>query len=147
MSARGPYRRYSQQFEIQLCTDIRTGKLEGHEAPKSYKLRANLVQMWLTQFDRGELDKEDAAASTVAGHEAQIAALERKVGQLAMELDLLKKTPRLRLVSDSENSSTISGLKPPRHLGTQSTWPCHQSQTRSQGNDEEWAACQTPAKF
>jgi hypothetical protein len=66
MSARGPYRRYSQQFEIQLCTDIRTGKLEGHEAPKSYKLRANLVQMWLTQFDRGELDKEDAAADMEA---------------------------------------------------------------------------------
>ena len=29
-----------------------------------------------------------------------------------MELDLLKKTPRLRLVSDNENSSIISGPKP-----------------------------------
>ncbi|WP_253907040.1 hypothetical protein [Herbaspirillum rubrisubalbicans] len=64
------------------------------------------------QFDRGELDAEDAAASTVAEYEAHIAALERKVGQLTMELDLLKKTPRLRLVSNSENSSIISGAKP-----------------------------------
>lgn len=112
MSARGPYRRHSPQFKIQLCTDIRTGKLGRREALKTYNLSANLVQMWLTQFDRGELDKEDAAASTVAEYEAQIAALERKVGQLIMELDLLKKTPRLRLVSDSENSSIISGPRP-----------------------------------
>ncbi|AMO93298.1 hypothetical protein CFter6_0569 [Collimonas fungivorans] len=68
--------------------------------------------MWLTQFDRGELDKEDAAASTVSEYEAQIAALERKLGQLVVELDLLKKTPRLRLINDSENSSIISGPRP-----------------------------------
>ncbi|WP_236904500.1 hypothetical protein [Collimonas fungivorans] len=70
------------------------------------------MQMWLTQFDRGELDKEDAAASTVSEYEAQIAALERKLGQLVVELDLLKKTPRLRLINDSENSSIISGPRP-----------------------------------
>lgn len=39
-------------------------------------------------------------------------ALERKVGQLTMELDLVKKTPRLRLVSDNENFSTVTGPKP-----------------------------------
>jgi transposase len=44
-------------------------------------------------------------------YEAKIAALERKVGQLTMELDLLKKAPRLRLVSDSETSSIITGPK------------------------------------
>ena len=44
-------------------------------------------------------------------YEAKIAALERKVGQLTMELDLLKKTPRLRLVSDNDNSSIVSGPK------------------------------------
>jgi hypothetical protein len=49
------------------------------------------MQMWLEQYDRGELDTEDASASTVAEYEAHIAALERKVGQLTMELNLLKK--------------------------------------------------------
>jgi transposase-like protein len=53
------------------------------------------MQLWLTQFDRGELDEEEAAASTVVEYEAHIAALERKVDQLTMELDLLKKMPRL----------------------------------------------------
>lgn len=109
MSARGPYRRHSPQFKVQLCTDIRSGKLGRREAQRSYRLSANLIQMWLDQYDRGELDAEEAAASTISEYEAKIAALERKVGQLTMEVDLLKKTPRLRLVSDSEPSSLISG--------------------------------------
>ena len=91
MSARGPYRRHSPQFKIQICSDVRSGKLGRREALKTYNLSANLMQMWLTPFDRGELDQEDAAASTVAEYEAHIAALERKVEQLTMELDLLKK--------------------------------------------------------
>ena len=55
---------------------------------------ANLIQLWLTQFDRGELNDEEAEASVIAEYEARIAALGRKVGQLTMELDLAKKTPR-----------------------------------------------------
>jgi hypothetical protein len=67
--------------------------------------------MWLTQFDRGELN-EEVEAALVTDYEAKIAALERKVGQLTMELELVKKTPHLRLVSGSENSSIITGPKP-----------------------------------
>jgi transposase-like protein len=112
MASRGPYRRHSPQFKIQICSNIRSGKLGRRVALKTHNLSANLMQMWPGQFDRGELDTEDAAASTVAEYEAHIAALEWKVGQLTMELDLLTKTPRLRLVSNSENSSIISGPKP-----------------------------------
>lgn len=46
----------------------------------------NLIQMWLTQFDRGGLSCEDAEASVIAGYEAKIGALKRKVGRLTMEL-------------------------------------------------------------
>lgn len=79
MASRGPYRRHSPQFKIQICSDIRSDKLGRREALKIHNLSANLMQMWLGQFDRGELDQEDAAATTVAEYEAHIAALERKV--------------------------------------------------------------------
>ena len=111
MSVRGPYRRHSPEFKLQLCTDIRDGKLGRREAQKTYQISANLIQLWLSQHDRGELNVEEVAASNMADYEAKIAALERKVGQLTMELDLVKKTPRLRLVSDNENSSIVSGPK------------------------------------
>jgi transposase len=61
------------------------------DAVKPSQISANLIQLWLAQHDRGELNAEEAAASTMAEYEAKIAALERKVGQLTMELDLVKK--------------------------------------------------------
>lgn len=59
----------------------------------------------------GATRRRSTEASLVNDYEAKIAALERKVGQLTMELDLLKKTPSLRLVSNSEKCSIISGPK------------------------------------
>jgi transposase len=109
--SRGPYRRHTPQFKLQLCTDIRSGTVGRREAQKKYGLSANLIQLWLTQYDRGELNREEVEAWAAAEYEAKIAALERKVGQLTMELELLKKTPRLHLVSSNESSSIVSGPK------------------------------------
>ena len=111
MSSRGPYRRHAAQFKLQLCQAIRAGSLGRRDAQKKYSLSANLIQLWLTQFDRGELTGEEIEAPLVVDYEVKIAALERKVGQLTMELDLLKNTPRLRLVSDNASSSIVSGPK------------------------------------
>lgn len=109
--SRGPYRRHSPQFKLQLCHDIREGTIGRKEAQRKYTLSANLVQLWLTQYDRGELDADEVEATLVTEYEAKIAALERKVGQLTMELDLLKKAPRLRVVTGSETSSIVTGPK------------------------------------
>lgn len=112
MSSRGTYRRHAPEFKIQLCQDIRSGAIGRRDAAKMHTLSTNLIQLWLTQYDRGELSTEEAEASVISEYEAKIAALERKVGQLTMELDLVKKTPRLRLVSGSENSSIVTGPNP-----------------------------------
>ncbi|WP_423208297.1 transposase [Paracoccus yeei] len=92
MTSRGPYRRRSAPFKLQLCQDIRAGVIGRRDAQRTHHISANLIHMWLTQFDRGELSSEEAEASVIAEYEAKIAALERKVGQLTMELDLVKNT-------------------------------------------------------
>ena len=66
---------------------------------------ANLIQRWLMQVDRGELVGADAEAAMAIDHETKIVSLQSKVGQLTMELDLLKKTRHLRPVTGSETSS------------------------------------------
>ncbi|WP_096787929.1 IS3 family transposase [Rhodobacter sp. CZR27] len=93
MTSRSPYRRHSTPFKLHLCQHIRAGIIGRRDAQRSHNISANLIQLWLTQFDRGELTDEEAEASVIAEYEARIAALERKVGQLTMELDLVKRTP------------------------------------------------------
>ncbi len=112
MTSPGPYRRHSTSFKLQLCQDIRAGIIGRRDAQRSLNISANLIQLWLTQFDRGELTGEEAEASVIAEYEARIAALERKVGQLTMELDLAKKTPRMPTANNSEKSFVISGPGP-----------------------------------
>lgn len=89
MSSRGTYRRHSPQFRLQLCQDIRSGAIGRRDAARHHNLSTNLLQLWLTQYDRGELSSEEAEASTIAEYEARIAALERKVGQNSSPIPLL----------------------------------------------------------
>lgn len=112
MKSRGPYRRHSTPFKLQLCQDIRNGVIGRRDAQRTYGVSANLIQLWLTQFDRGELNDEEAEASVTAEYEAHIAALERKVGQLTMELDLVKKrrVSRSPATAGAPPSSPVSGL-------------------------------------
>jgi transposase len=112
MTSRGPYRRDSTPFKLQLCQDIRNGVIGQRDAQRTYGVSANLIQLWLTQFDRGELNDEEAEASVIAEYEAHIAALERKVGQLTMELDLVKKQRARRspATAGAHPSSPVPGL-------------------------------------
>jgi len=91
MSRTGSYCRHSAEFKLQVCTDIRAGKLGRLESQRLYKLSANLIQHWLVQYDCGELRGEEVEATQVADYESKIAVLERKAGQLTIEIDLLKK--------------------------------------------------------
>ncbi len=111
MSSKAPYRRHSPEFKLQLCRQLRSGELRRTDAQVQYSLSAALIHTWLTQFDRADTEMQGIDPVLVAEYEARIAALERKVGQLTMELDLQKKAPRLRLVSSDESSSVISGPK------------------------------------
>lgn len=57
------------------------------ETQHTYRISASLVQLWLAQFDRDELDAEEAAPATVAECKTSIVALQRYVGQLTIQLD------------------------------------------------------------
>ncbi|MGG5890122.1 hypothetical protein ACLF3G_23660 [Falsiroseomonas sp. HC035] len=74
-----------------MCQDIRSGAIGRRDAARHHNLSTNLLQLWLTQYNRGELSSEKADASIVNKDEGRIAALEREVGQLTVELDLAKK--------------------------------------------------------
>ena len=105
------FRRHSREFKLQVCSDVRAGVVGRREAQRKYDLSPTLLRVWLERFDRGESEMQKADPPTIAEYEAKIAALERKIGQLTMEIDLLAKTKLQRLAIGNERSSVISGPK------------------------------------
>jgi transposase-like protein len=76
---------------MQQRQNIGSGAINRRDAAKKYTLSAKLIQLWLTQYDQGELSTEEAEPSVISEYEVKNAALEREVGQLTMELDLVRK--------------------------------------------------------
>jgi transposase len=97
MTTRGPYRRHTPEFKLQLCQDIRSGKLGRRDAQKKFSLSDNLIHLWLAQYDRDQLHggsvQPHVQAHVLAECQAKVVALERKVGQLTMQLEQLDRKP------------------------------------------------------
>jgi transposase len=112
LPSRSNYRRHAARFKLQVCQDIRSGVLSRSETLKKYKLSNALIQQWMTKFDSGDLDGSEDEAPEVNDYDAQIAALERKVGQLTMEVDSLRRTRRLRLPGQGDDAASTTLTHP-----------------------------------
>ena len=72
-------------------------------------MERNLIRIWVEKYQAGEYSEEIADAEVVAEYQARIADLERKVGQLTMENELLKKTADAAQRRNAESFSIVSG--------------------------------------
>jgi transposase-like protein len=68
MSKRGPYRRHSAQFKLQLCQEIRSGGLGRRDAQEKYSLSANLIQLWQSRPRKSEQAAKWIGCSRGRGH-------------------------------------------------------------------------------
>jgi transposase len=110
------HRRYSTEFKIQAVQEYLDGEGSIRSIAVRHGVNHSLLGIWAEKYKRGELSEEVQLTEQVREYESRIAALERKIGQLTMELDLAKKTAsQLRLQSD-EPPSIVSGpvVSPPR---------------------------------
>ena len=107
MSPRSTCRRHSPPFKIQVCQKSRNGRLVRLGAQEEYYQSDNPIQHSLVLHDRGESGSEEAVAAVIVQYQAKSTALERKVGQLTLQLDLPKKTPAQHLVSNHESVCII----------------------------------------
>ncbi len=74
-----------------LAKEFLNGRAGLHELARRYSLSCNLIRLWVRKYEAGEFTDEMAEKVQVAEYGREIAELERKVGQLTMEIDLLKK--------------------------------------------------------
>jgi transposase len=82
-------RQFSRDFKLQVVREVEAGKTQAQIA-REHEINQHLISRWCRQHRRY---KERAFCGNGRAYtdEARIAALERKVGQLTMENDLLKK--------------------------------------------------------
>ena len=91
---RRPYRNYSTEFKLTVVQAYLNGEGGLKALARQFGIHHPLLIKWIRKFELGELTDEHAQEEKVRDYEAKIASLERKIGQLVMELDLLKKGGR-----------------------------------------------------
>jgi|SRR5580704_15420777 transposase len=83
------HRCHSIEFKRQVAQEFIAGETL-HGLAKRHDLSRNLIRIWVAKYEQGALDDEAQAADLIQAYEARIAALERFVGQQALELEFLK---------------------------------------------------------
>ena len=88
----GKRRKYSPVFKAKVVMEIVAGEKTTMEASREYRIKDSVLYRWRQEFwERLPQifgDKQDADALR---NDDKIADLERKVGQLTMENEILKK--------------------------------------------------------
>lgn len=82
-------RKFTREFKLQVLAEIAAGKSLAQVA-RQHQLHPTLINRWQKQF-RQYADRAFAGNGHSYTDEARIAELERMVGRLTMENDLLKK--------------------------------------------------------
>lgn len=87
-------RQFEPEFKARIVIGLLTGTTSMAKACQKYHLKQQVVSRWKTDF----LERSAEVFAGNAQHEAdqeRIAELERLVGRLTMQLEILKKASRL----------------------------------------------------
>ena len=102
------HRRHSVEFKRQVVAEYLAGE-SANALGRRHDLSRHLIRVWVEKAEAGQLDQDVAAADLLGPFEAKIAALERLVGQQALEIDFLKKAQKLaRSRTSAASSATIA---------------------------------------
>ena len=106
------YRTYTVEFERQLVEEHLSGAAGLSELARRHDISHELLRTWAKKYEAGDLAGGRPTTPDRRAYEAKIAGLERKVGQLTMELDLLKRGLRSARRASGASTSVVSGPKP-----------------------------------
>ena len=84
------YRTYTVEFKRQVVEE-HLGGVSLNQLARRHDISRELLRTWAKKYEAGDLAGGRPTTPDRRAYEAKIAGLERKVGQLTMELDLLKK--------------------------------------------------------
>ena len=103
------YRRFSTEFTLGVVEAYLTGEGSLKALATKAGVDHSLVHSWLKKYHAGELSLDLHREKQLVETDRHIAALERKVGQLTIYLDLLKRGLTAAPAMSSKRSLIISG--------------------------------------
>jgi len=92
------HRSFSSEFKRQLAKEFLNGRAGLHGLARRYSLSRNLIRRWIRKYEAGELTDEAGRGGrrcTSLSTSARSLSSSAKVGQLTMEVDLLKQRTQL----------------------------------------------------
>lgn len=99
-------RSFTIGFKQQVVAEVKSGQISINEAGRKYELSYSTVERWITRFDAGKLTGKPGADELALRSENE--RLKAKVGELTMEVDLLKKIQSWRQQQKSVDTSVIT---------------------------------------
>ena len=108
------HRRYSVEFKRRVAQEHLADGVTLGALARHHDISRNLLRLWVEKYEAGEFDDDDVQADLLAHCQRRIAELERKVGQLVMENEWLKKTRRAAVQRNVASSCVVSGPRSPR---------------------------------
>jgi transposase len=106
------YRTYAVEFKRQVVEEHLGGGTSLNELARRHDIARELLRIWVRKYEAGEFASDGPTEADRRAYEAKSAGLERKVGQLTMELDLLKRGLTSARRPRGARSSVVSGPKP-----------------------------------
>lgn len=99
-------RQFTKDFKLQILHEIEAGKTLA-QASREHQIYPNTIIKW-RKLNQQYAQKAFAGSGNTYTDDARVATLERKIGQLTMENDLLKKA-LLRLEAFARSRKTNGG--------------------------------------
>ena len=103
------YRTHTVEFKRRLVEEHFGSGVGLSELARRHDISRELLRTWVKKYEAGEFAGGGSPRADRRAYEAKVAGLERKVGQLTMELDLLKKGLRSARRASGASSSVVSG--------------------------------------
>jgi len=98
-------RSFDKEFKRQVVEEILSGGITTAAACRKHSIAYPVIKQWQKAYRLGKLNNEP---TTEEGYRDKIAQLERKVGQLTMEVDVLKKTLKRTHSQQQKNAPLLT---------------------------------------
>jgi transposase len=96
-------RQFTREFKLDAIKQVQSGKSFARVA-REREVHENVLRRWKREFDRHPSRAFPGLGIKVEGREAE---LERKIGQMTMEIDFLKKV--LRRMEEERLVASVNG--------------------------------------